>query len=114
MNKVSFLFLLLSYSVFSQQTEYEKAKSYYYNNELNLASESIESAIKKAKTNKSNYYLLFANILKSKNVIDSSLYYYTKVENDYLNRNVKDSLLLTIASKMEFYRYTNAKKKSNF
>lgn len=102
------LFLLLfSISLFSQEVEYNAAKKYLNNNRLEEATQTIQKAIRKAGNNKSKYYLLYATILKSKNVPDSSFYFYNLAEEDYLNRNISDSLLLTIASKAEFYRYFN-------
>jgi two-component sensor histidine kinase len=114
MKKVTLLFFLLTFSVFSQEIEYNRAKSNLSNNELYEATSNIQAAIRKAKNNKSKYYLLYAGILKNKNVVDSSLYYYNKVETDYLKRKVKDSLLLTLSSKLEFYRLNNKKNDVDF
>ena len=107
MKKLCFLLLLITFSVFSQETEYKSAKKYLKDNQLEEATLQIQRAIKKTKKNKSKYYLLYASILKNKDIADSSLYYYNIVERDYKNRKISDSLLLTIASKVEFYRFYN-------
>jgi two-component sensor histidine kinase len=114
MKKVYLLFLFLSFSVFSQEIEYDTATFYLKNNQIEEATENIQKAIKQAKNNKSKYYLLYAAILKSKNIPDSSIYYYNKVEKDYLKRKIKDSLLLVFSSKIEFYRFYDKKKDANF
>ncbi|NHN28133.1 sensor histidine kinase [Flavobacterium jejuense] len=107
------LILFLSISIFSQEKEYSNATNYLYNNQLDLASKIIQSAINKKQGNKSKYYLLYANILKFQNISDSSLHYISKVESDYVNREIKDSLLLTYAIKTEFYRYFGERKKAD-
>jgi len=111
--KVSLLVLLISFSVFSQEIEYDNADHYLRNGDLQNATDQIQIAIKKAKHNKSKYYQLYGTILKRTNIIDSSLYYYNLAEDDYKTRNVKDSLLLVVALKTEFYRFINFQKETN-
>lgn len=108
------LILFLSISIFSQQKEYSNATFYLKENQLEEATFQIQKAIRKVKNNKSKYYLLYATILKNKNIVDSSLYYYNKVENDYTKRKIKDSLLLVLASKLEFYRFHDKKKDADY
>lgn len=110
MKKLCFLLLLITFSVFSQETEYNAAKKYLKDNQLEEATLQIQRAIKKTKKNKSKYYFLYATILKNKNIVDSSLYYYDRVEDDYFKRDITDSLLLIFASKLEFYRFNDKKK----
>ena len=112
MKKVVLLFLFLSFSVLSQEIEYENAVVFLKNNQIEEATSSIQTAIRKVKTNKSKYYLLYANILRFQNIADSSLYYITKAENDYQSRQIEDSLLYTYTLKTEFYRYFAEKKKA--
>lgn len=112
MKNVFLLFLLLSFSVFSQEIEYNRAAVYLKNNQIVEATSAIQIAIRKAKSNKSKYYLLYANVLKYQNIADSSLYYIIKVENDYKKRKIEDSLLYTYAIKTEFYRYYAENKKA--
>ncbi|WP_320814322.1 sensor histidine kinase [Flavobacterium sp.] len=114
MKKIIFLFFLISFSALSQEAEYDTAKKYLKDNQLEEATLQIQKAIKKTKTNKSKYYLLYASILKNKDIADSSLYYYNVVERDYIKRKISDSLLLTIASKVEFYRFNNKKVDADF
>ncbi len=111
--KVSLLVLLMSFSVFSQEIEYDNADQYLRNGDLQNATDQIQIAIKKARHNKSKYYQLYGTILKRTNIIDSSLYYYNLAEEDYKTRNVKDSLLLMTALKTEFYRFLNFQKETN-
>uniref|UniRef100_UPI00404B31BC sensor histidine kinase n=1 Tax=Flavobacterium sp. TaxID=239 RepID=UPI00404B31BC len=113
MMKVSLLVLLMSFSVFSQEIEYDNADQYLRNGDLQNATDQIQIAIKKARHNKSKYYQLYGTILKRTNIIDSSLYYYNLAEEDYKTRNVKDSLLLMTALKTEFYRFLNFQKETN-
>lgn len=102
----------MSFSIFSQEIEYNHAVFYLKNNQLVEATSTIQTAIRKVKSNKSKYYLLYADVLKFQNIADSSLYYFTKVENDYKRRKVADSLLYAYTIKTEFYRYFDEKKKA--
>lgn len=111
MKRVVLLFLFLSFSIFSQKTEYNNAVVYLQNNQIEEATSSIQIAIRKAKSNKSKYHLLYSTILKYQNISDSSFYYITKAENDYRNRKIDDSLLYTYTLKTEFYRYFGERKK---
>jgi hypothetical protein len=104
-----FLFMFASFAVFSQEAEYIAAKKHFDNNRLEEAIQIIQKSIQKSRKNKTKQYLLYATILKSKNIPDSSFYYFNLVEEDYLRRKITDSLLLTVASKAEFYRYFNKK-----
>lgn len=114
MYKLTLLFLLLPFVILAQELEYQAAEKYLRNNQFEEAKIEMQSALKKVKKNKSKFYLQYANILKSKNQSDSSLYYYQLVEADFLKRKIKDSLLLTYALKVEFYRYFNDKKLAEF
>ncbi|BCY27619.1 tetratricopeptide repeat-containing sensor histidine kinase [Flavobacterium okayamense] len=113
MKRVVLLFLFLSFSIFSQKTEYNNAVVYLQNNQIEEATSSIQIAIRKAKSNKSKYHLLYSTILKYQNISDSSFYYITKAENDYRNRKIDDSLLYTYTLKTEFYRYFGERKKAD-
>ncbi|WP_430401129.1 tetratricopeptide repeat-containing sensor histidine kinase [Flavobacterium sp.] len=112
MKKVLLLFFFLSFTTFSQEIEYDRAAFYLKNNQIEEATSSIQTAIRKAKNNKSKYYLMYANVLKFQNITDSSFYYITKAEKDYQSRNIEDSLLYTYTLKTEFYRYLAEKKKA--
>ncbi|MFY8187346.1 MAG: tetratricopeptide repeat-containing sensor histidine kinase [Flavobacterium sp.] len=114
MSKLTLLFLWLPFVVLAQELEYQAAEKYLRNNQFEEAKIEMQSALKKVKKNKSKFYLQYANILKSKNQSDSSLYYYQLVEEDFVKRKIKDSLLLTYALKVEFYRYFNDKKLAEF
>lgn len=88
MIKVSLLLcLLMSFSIFSQEIEFDSAYHYARNGDLQNATNQIQIAIKKAKHNKSKYYQLYGTILKRNNIIDSSLYYYNLAEADYKTRH---------------------------
>lgn len=113
MKRVVLLFLFLSFSIFSQEIEYNSAVEYLKNNQIEEATSSIQTVIRKAKRNKSKYYLLYANVLRFQNTADSSLYYITKAENDYQSRQIDDSLLYTYTLKTEFYRYFGERKKAD-
>jgi len=105
---------LLPFVVLAQELEYEAAERHLRNNRFEEAKIEMQRALKKAKKYRSKYFLQYANILKSKNQSDSSLYYYEQVEADFLKRKIEDSLLLTYALKVEFYRYFNDKKLAEF
>jgi hypothetical protein len=104
---------MLSFSIFAQEKEYKRAAFYMKNNQIEEATTNIQKAISKVKTNKSKYYLLYANVLKFQNITDSSFYFITKAENDCKSRKIEDSLLYTFALKTEFYRYFAEKKKAD-
>jgi two-component sensor histidine kinase len=104
------LVFIISTAAFCQEAAYIDAENYFKNNQYENATTKIQKAIKNTNKNKSKYYMLYANILKSKNVGDSSLYYYNLMEADYTRRNITDSLLLTLALKVEFYRYYDNRK----
>ena len=84
------------------------------NNQIEEATTNIQKGIRKVKTNKSKYYLLYANVLKFQNITDSSFYFITKAENDYQSRKIEVSLLYIFSLKTAFYRYFAEKKKQIF
>jgi hypothetical protein len=101
--------LFVSFSVSSQDLTYQNIESLFRNDQFQIAKEKMQNALRIRTKNNSKYYLLYANILKNTKQIDSSFYYYNLVEKDYESRNIKDSLLLVSALKMEFYRFLNYK-----
>lgn len=113
MKKSVLFFFFISFSVFSQEIEYNSAVVYLKNNQIEEATTNIQKAIRKVKGNKSKYYLLYANVLKFQNITDSSFYYITKAENDYQTRNITDSLLYAYTVKTEFYRYFDERKQAD-
>ncbi len=98
--------------MFSQDVVYKKAQDFLNRSKIDSASIVIQKVLKKSNKINSKLNLLYAQILKNNNRIDSSYYYLDLSEKDFLKRSVNDSLIYTYALKAELFRFALKKKES--
>ena len=98
--------------MFSQDVEYKMAQDFLNRNKIDSASIVIQKVLKKSNKINSKLNLLYAQILKNNNNIDSCYYYLDLSEKDFSNRKINDSLIYTYALKAELFRFALRKKES--
>jgi two-component sensor histidine kinase len=112
MRQIILFFIFYTASMFSQDIEYKKAQDFLNRNKIDSASIVIQKVLKKSNKINSKLNLLYAQILKNNNKIDSCYYYLDLSEKDFSNRKINDSLIYTYALKAELFRFAVRKKES--